>query len=73
MGSARASSNLVGVDIVFSLLREKTQKVSTSQRFELWRAEPNRFLIYLLNHSDTMSELIQLLHRVIKWVIGLVV
>ena len=29
--------------------------VTTSQRFELWRAEPNRFLIYLLNHSDTMS------------------
>ena len=28
---------------------------TTSQRFELWRAEPNRFLIYLLNHSDTMS------------------
>ena len=31
------------------------KKRSTSQRFELWRAEPNRFLIYLLNHSDTMS------------------
>jgi hypothetical protein len=31
--------------------------MTTSQRFELWRAEPNRFLIYLLNHSDTMSNL----------------
>ena len=30
-------------------------KKTTSQRFELWRAEPNRFLIYLLNHSDKMS------------------
>ena len=30
---------------------------TTSQRFELWRAEPNRFLIYLLNHSDMMSSL----------------
>jgi hypothetical protein len=35
--------------------------LTTSQRFELWRAEPNRFLIYLLNHSDTMSNLILLL------------
>jgi hypothetical protein len=34
------------------------KKRTTSQRFELWRAEPNRFLIYLLNHSDTMSELV---------------
>ena len=33
------------------------KKRTTSQRFELWRAEPNRFLIYLLNHSDTMSNL----------------
>ena len=28
---------------------------TTSQRFELWRAEPNSFLNYLLNHSDMMS------------------
>jgi hypothetical protein len=34
---------------------KKKKEVTTSQRFELWRAEPNRFLIYLLNHSDTMS------------------
>ncbi len=33
----------------------KSFGLTTSQRFELWRAEPNRFLIYLLNHSDTMS------------------
>ena len=32
-----------------------TQKKSTSTRFELARAEPSRFLIYLLNHSDTTS------------------
>ena len=30
-------------------------KKSTSTRFELARAEPSRFLIYLLNHSDTTS------------------
>ena len=36
-------------------LTKKKGRVTTSQRFELWRAEPNRFLIYLLNHSDTMS------------------
>ena len=30
-------------------------KLSTPTRFELARAEPNRFLIYLLNHSDTVS------------------
>jgi hypothetical protein len=35
--------------------RPKRLESTTSQRFELWRAEPNRFLIYLLNHSDTMS------------------
>jgi hypothetical protein len=34
-----------------------TQKAknTTSTRFELARAEPSRFLIYLLNHSDTTS------------------
>ena len=34
---------------------KKRKKISTPQRFELWRAEPNRFLIYLLNHSDMVS------------------
>ena len=35
--------------------KKKEKKISTPQRFELWRAEPNRFLIYLLNHSDMVS------------------
>ena len=35
-------------------LRHSFQK-TTSTRFELARAEPSRFLIYLLNHSDTTS------------------
>ena len=35
--------------------KKKKKKISTPQRFELWRAEPNRFLIYLLNHSDMVS------------------
>ena len=46
----------VGLESFCSIQNEKTKR-STSQRFELWRAEPNRFLIYLLNHSDTMSYL----------------
>ena len=29
---------------------------ATPRRFELLRAEPSRFLIYLLNHSDTVSD-----------------
>jgi hypothetical protein len=47
----------VGLEMFFFSIcfQNKTKKRSTSQRFELWRAEPNRFLIYLLNHSDTMS------------------
>ncbi len=32
-----------------------TKKEATPTRFELARAEPSRFLIYLLNHSDTVS------------------
>ena len=32
-----------------------TKKLTTVTRFELARAEPSRFLIYLLNHSDTLS------------------
>ena len=35
--------------------KDERKKISTPQRFELWRAEPNRFLIYLLNHSDMVS------------------
>ena len=31
------------------------KKSSTPTRFELARAEPSRFRIYLLNHSDTVS------------------
>ena len=31
------------------------KKESTATRFELARAEPSRFRIYLLNHSDTVS------------------
>ena len=49
----------VGLESFCSIQNEKTKR-STSQRFELWRAEPNRFLIYLLNHSDTMSQLIHI-------------
>ena len=30
------------------------KKKPTSTRFELARAEPSRFRIYLLNHSDTL-------------------
>ena len=45
-------------------------KKSTPQRFELWRAKPNRFLIYLLNHSDTVSELISsLVHCIIVYLV----
>src|SRR5206468_2733318 len=33
----------------------QTEAKTTSTRFELARAEPSRFLIYLLNHSDTTS------------------
>jgi hypothetical protein len=45
----------------------------TSQRFELWRAKPSRFLIYLLNHSDTMSCMEERLCIQIKfWVSGLI-
>ena len=47
----------VGSVFLFEFFLSHT-KHTTSQRFELWRAEPNRFLIYLLNHSDTMSQLI---------------
>ena len=32
-----------------------TIKYSTSAGFEPARAKPNRFQVYLLNHSDTMS------------------
>ena len=43
----------------FSMIKTRWEYVSDFmaqwQRFELWRAEPNNFLIYLLNHSDTMS------------------
>ena len=36
--------------------KKKTKKKrATATRFELARAEPSRFLIYLLNHSDTLS------------------
>ena len=38
---------------VTSFLKKKN---TTSTRFELARAEPSRFLIYLLNHSDTTSQ-----------------
>lgn len=31
------------------------KSLSTSERFELPRVEPNRFLVYLLNHSDKTS------------------
>ena len=36
--------------------KKKTKKKrATATRFELARAEPSRFLIYLLNHSDMVS------------------
>ena len=38
-----------------SAYRGGTKKEATPTRFELARAEPSRFLIYLLNHSDTVS------------------
>ena len=45
----------LSVWIMHSKLTALQSTKPTSQRFELWRAEPNRFLIYLLNHSDMMS------------------
>ena len=44
----------VGLESFCSIQNEKTKR-STSQRFELWRAEPIGFQNQLLNHSDTMS------------------
>jgi hypothetical protein len=35
--------------------KQNKKKEATPTRFELARAEPSRFLIYLLNHSDTVS------------------
>ena len=52
--SARASSNLV--DVAFFLVIKVCYffmaKKTTATRFEL--AEPSRFRIYLLHHSDTL-------------------
>ena len=39
----------------FNLTEAHTKKDPTPVRFELTRAEPNRFLIYRLNHSATVS------------------
>ena len=56
LGSARASSNLVDVAFFFGdqSLFFFIAKKTTATRFELARAEPSRFRIYLLNHSDTL-------------------
>jgi hypothetical protein len=48
-GSKPCSSTLFWVSV------RSTKKEATPTRFELARAEPSRFLIYLLNHSDTVS------------------
>ena len=54
LGSARASANLV--DVAFFLVTKVCYffmaKKTTATRFEL--AEPSRFRIYLLNHSDML-------------------
>ena len=57
MGSARASSILVAVVLFYFLVAwiKRTNKKTTPVRFELTRAEPNRFLIYRLNHSAKVS------------------
>ena len=39
----------------FTTESKTKKKESTATRFELARAEPSRFRIYLLNHSDTVS------------------
>ena len=38
----------------FTTESKTKKKESTATRFELARAEPSRFRIYLLNHSDTL-------------------
>ena len=43
-----------------------SEKRSTATRFELARAEPSRFRIYLLNHSDTLPEPERRRVRVVK-------
>ena len=43
----------------------KKKQKATSTRFELARAEPSRFLIYLLNHSDTTSFMSKQSHKVV--------
>jgi hypothetical protein len=50
---------------------KETKKEATVTRFELARAEPSRFRIYLLNHLDTVPVLYEMTHRI--RVIGLVV
>lgn len=35
--------------------KEKRSKITTAAGFELARAEPNRFRVCLLNHSDKLS------------------
>ena len=45
----------LGISLPTKTKQKERKKISTPQRFELWRAEPNRFLIYLLNHSDMVS------------------
>ena len=42
---------------------DQPKKESTTTRFELARAEPSRFRIYLLNHSDTLSLLLHITRK----------
>jgi hypothetical protein len=67
LGFARVGSNPTGV-VTFSFLKYfyASKKNTTPAGFEPARAKPNRFLIYRLNHSATVSLRTTIFRRLIK-------